>query len=249
MSINELIKEKEGTLHFTLIDPDRQTQKELESRVKTCRQYGTDAFMVGGSSSFSQHLLDKTVQTIKTAVDLPVILFPNSAAALSKYADYIFFMSLLNTDDPRFLINEQVLAAPFIEKTSIHPISMAYIVISTSQKPTTIERRVNLDIIRHNDTKKVLNYALTAQYFGMSCIYLEAGSGADKPIPLSIIKAVKNKIDRPLIVGGGIRCAEQAKDIADAGARVIVTGTIVEQNLSKLKSIIRAIKTSPKIKT
>jgi len=247
MSLDELIKEKEGILHFTLIDPDRQTQKKLESRIKTCRQYGTDAFMVGGSSSFSQHLLDKTVQTIKTTVDLPVILFPNSAAAFSKYADYIFFMSLLNTDDARFLINEQVLAAPFIEKTSVRPISMAYIVLSTSQQPTTIEKRVHLDIIRPEDTKKVLNYALAAQYFGMSCIYLEAGSGADRPVPLSIIKAVKNKIDIPLIVGGGIRCAEQARDIANAGAKVIVTGTIVEQNLSKLKSIISVIKTSPKM--
>lgn len=245
MSISELIREKNRIQHFTLIDPDRQTVEELEYRVKVCSQYGTDAFMVGGSSSFSQHLLDETVQTIKTAVDLPVILFPNSAAALSKYADYIFFMSLLNTDDPRFLIKEQVLAAPFIEKTSLCPISMSYIVISTSRQPTAIERRVKLDIIRKEDTKKVLDYALAAQYFGMSCVYLEAGSGADQPVPPSIIKAVKNKINIPLIVGGGIRNPEQAKNIAEAGANVIVTGTIVEQNLSKLKSIIHVIKRSP----
>jgi len=243
MSIRKLIKEKKGILHFSLIDPDRQTQPELERRVKTCQQYGTDAFMVGGSSTFSQELLDKTVQTIKKAVELPVILFPSSAASLSKYGDYIFFMSLLNTDDPRFLIKEQVLAAPLIEKTSICPISMAYIVISMSQQPTAIERRVNLNIIGREDTKKVLDYALTAQYFGMSCVYLEAGSGADSPIPIPMIEAVKNKIDIPLIVGGGIRKAEQAKDIANAGANVIVTGTIIEQDLSKLESIITAIKT------
>ncbi len=242
MTINKLIQEKKGILHFTLIDPDRQTQKELESRVKTCRHYGTDAFMVGGSSTFSQQLLDKTVKTIKKAVDLPVILFPHSAASLSKYADYIFFMSLLNTDDPLFLIKEQVLAAPHIEKMSLCPISMAYIVISTSQQPTAIERRVKLDIIRHEDTKKVLDYALAAQYFGMSCVYLEAGSGADRPVPAPMIKAVKNKIKVPLIIGGGIRNAEQAKNIAEAGANVIVTGTIVEQNLPKLESIITAIK-------
>ena len=151
MFLSKLIKEKKGTLHFSLIDPDRQTQQELASRVKTCRAFGTDAFVVGGSSAFSQELLDKSVQTIKAAVDLPVILFPNSAAALSEYADYIFFMSLLNTDDPRFLIKEQVLAAPFIEMTSIQPISMGYIVISMSRQPTTIERRVNLNILRQRD--------------------------------------------------------------------------------------------------
>ncbi len=244
MSISELINEKEGILHFTLIDPDRQAQKELESRVKTCRQYGTDAFMVGGSSSFSQQLLDTTVQTIKAAVDLPVILFPSSAAALSKYADYVFFMSLLNADDPRFLIKEQVLAAPFIEKTSVRPISVAYIVISTSRLPTAIERSVKLEIIRPENIKKVLDYALAAQYFGMSCVYLEAGSGADKPVPVHMIEAVKNKIKIPLIIGGGIRNPEQAKNIAEAGANVLVTGTIAEQNLQKLEGIIAAIQTA-----
>ena len=243
MTINKLIKEKKGILHFTLIDPDRQTLEELEHRVKVSNQFGTDAFMVGGSSNFSQQLLDQTVKTIKKAVDLPVILFPNSAASLSKYADYIFFMSLLNTDDPLFLIKEQVLAAPYIEKMSLCPISMAYIVISMSRQPTAIERRVKLDIIRHENTQKVLDYALAAQYFGMSCVYLEAGSGADNPVPVHMIKAVKNKIKVPLIIGGGIRNAEQAKNIAEAGANVLVTGTIVEQNLPKLESIITAIKT------
>lgn len=242
MLIHELLEEKRKTLHFTLIDPDKQTLKELANRVKKCKEYGTDAVMVGGSSSFSQQLLDETAKTIKKSVDLPVILFPNSAAVLSKYVDYIFFMSLLNADDPRFLIREQVSATPFIEKTGLRPVSMAYIVISTSRQPTAIESRVKLDEIREADVTKAQNYALAAQYLGMSCIYLEAGSGADKPVPLPMIKAVKSKIKVPLIVGGGIRKAEQAKHIAEAGADVIVTGTIVEQDVQKLKKIISAIK-------
>ena len=242
MLIYELLGEKQETLHFTLIDPDKQTLKELADRVKKGKEYGTDAVMVGGSSSFSQQLLDETVKTIKKSVDLPVLLFPNSAAALSKYADYIYFMSLLNADDPRFLIREQVSATPFIDKTRLRPLSMAYIVISTSRQPTSIERRMKLDRIGEADVKKAQDYALAAQYLGMSCIYLEAGSGADKPVPLHMIKTVKSKINVPLIVGGGIRKAEQAKHIAEAGADVIVTGTIVEQDVQKLKAIISAIK-------
>ena len=242
MFIHELIKEKRKALHFTLIDPDRQTSDELKRRVKVCEKYGTDAIMVGGTSPIRQRLLDRTVKTIKNAVDLPVILFPNSAATISKYADYIFFMSLLNADDPRFLIKEQVRAAPFIKKSGLCPLSMGYIVISTSRRPTAIEKRVKLDIIGEKDDKKALDYALAAQYFGMSCIYLEAGSGADKPVPPHMIKAVKNKVQVPLIVGGGIRRAGQAKAIAQAGADIIVTGTIVEQDILKLKAIIKVIK-------
>jgi phosphoglycerol geranylgeranyltransferase len=241
MLIDDLIRRKGGVLHFTLIDPDRQTADVLFRRVRKCAEYGTDAIMVGGSSSFGQRLLDETVKTIKTAVDLPVILFPNSAAALSKHADYIFFMSLLNADDPRFLIREQAAAAPIVERSGLRPISMAYIVISTSRRPTSIEKRTKRDILGPRDDAKVLGYALAAQYLGLSCVYLEAGSGADRPVPLRLIRAVRERIRVPLIAGGGIRKAEQAASIAQAGADVIVTGTIVERNLPKLKSIIRAI--------
>lgn len=242
MLIEDLIRAKGGALHFTLIDPDRQTADELFGRVRRCAEYGTDAIMVGGSSSFAPRLLDETVRTIKAAVDLPVILFPNSAATLSRYADYIFFMSLLNADDPRFLIREQAAAAPILGRSGLRPISMAYIVISTSRRPTSIERRAKRDVLGPGDDAKILGYALAGQYLGLSCVYLEAGSGADRPVPLRVIRAVKEKLRVPLIVGGGIRSAERAAAIARAGADVIVTGTIAEQSLPKLKSIIRALR-------
>jgi len=242
MLIDDLIAEKKKVLHFTLIDPDKQAPEELPKRIEACRRWGTDAVMVGGSSSFCQRLLDETVKVIKKAADLPVILFPNSSAAVSRYADYIFFMSLLNADDPRVLIREQASAAPFVARTRLRPISMAYIVVSTSRQPTAIERRVALDVIGPHGLEKAADYALAAQYLGMSCVYLEAGSGADHPVPVRMIEAVKRTIDVPLIVGGGIRSAGQARRIAEAGADVIVTGTIVERDISKLESIIAAVK-------
>jgi phosphoglycerol geranylgeranyltransferase len=241
MLIDDLLTRTGRVLHFTLFDPDRQTLDELARRAKMSERFGTDAALVGGSSSFSPRLLEATVKTLKNAVKLPVILFPNSAAAVSKRADAIFFMSLLNADDPRVLIREQVRAAPFIERIKLCPISMAYIVIGTSRRPTTIERRVKLDKIGPRDAAKAASYALAARYFGMGCTYLEAGSGADRPVPLPMIRAVRAKIHGPLIVGGGIRTAGQARRIAEAGADIIVTGTIAERNITKLRSIIEAI--------
>jgi phosphoglycerol geranylgeranyltransferase len=81
-----------------------------------------------------------------------------------------------------------------------------------------------------------------AQYFGMQCVYLEAGSGAEKPIPDGMIRAVKEQLDIPVIVGGGIRDAKTARQKADAGADAIVTGTIGEQNHALVRDIIAAIK-------
>ena len=243
MLIQEWLEGRPGPLHFTLIDPDKQSPDELVNRVKVCQGYGTDAIMVGGSSPFSRQLLDDTVKAIKGSVDLPVILFPNSAAALTKYADYIFFMSLLNADDPRFLIREQVSAVSFMEGEALRPLSMAYIVISTSRRPTAIERRVKLDRIEETDVEKASAYALAAQYLGMKGVYLEAGSGADRPVPPPMIREVKGRIDIPLIMGGGIRDADSARYTADAGADAIVTGTVVEEDVGRLEAIIGAIRT------
>jgi len=242
MLIQDLRKKKGRALHFTLIDPDRQTPGEASRRAGACARFGTDAVMVGGSSPFPPKLLDATVRAIKEAVDLPVILFPNSAAAVSRHADHIYFMSLLNADDPRFLIREQVRAAPDIARAGIDPISVAYLVVGTSRRPTTIERRVKLDRIGPRDVAKARDYALAARYFGLGCVYLEAGSGADRPVPPPMVRAVRTAFGGPVIVGGGIRTAGRAGRIVAAGADVIVTGTIGERNLAAVRAIIDAVR-------
>lgn len=242
MLINKLLNRKGRALHFTLIDPDRQPPEKAKATAWQCEQFGTDAIMIGGSSSFSQNLLDDTIRAIKESVALPTILFPNSAAMVSRYADYIFFMSLLNSKDSRYLIEEQVSAVSLMRNTQLEPISMGYIVISTSLKPTTIEKKVNLDIIHEDEVQKAVDYSLAAQYLGMSCVYLEAGSGAEKPVPVDIVQAVRKTLGVPLIVGGGIRKADEADQIVRAGADVIVTGTIVEQDITRVKPLIRAVK-------
>jgi phosphoglycerol geranylgeranyltransferase len=72
-------------------------------------------------------------------------------------------------------------------------------------------------------------HALAAQYLGMKMVYLEAGSGAPQPVPCEMIQKVKELIDIPLIVGGGIRDAETAASILAAGADIIVTGNMLRK--------------------
>ena len=63
-------------------------------------------------------------------------------------------------------------------------------------------------------------------------------------IEREMIAAVKQMIDIPLIVGGGIRTPEVAAAAVKAGADIIVTGTFVEQTSdeSKIRSVIDAVK-------
>lgn len=244
MSIAENIAKMscKNKLHFSLLDPDKQDPKVAGSIAKTAEKAGSSAVMVGGSTLFSQEQVDSTVKEIKKQSNLPVILFPSGAKFISKYADAIFFMSLLNSRNLSYVIREHVKGAPFIKKVGIEPISMGYVIVEPGM---TAGRVGEVDLIKKNDIDSAVNYALAAQYLGMDFFYLEAGSGAPEPVSNDMISAVKDCIDIPLLVGGGITDADKARQKVKAGADIVVTGTKLEQekNLSKnLGKIINAIR-------
>ena len=77
--------------------------------------------------------------------------------------------------------------------------------------------------------------------FGMKFFYLEAGSGADQPIPPEMVAYSKKATDNMIIlVGGGIRDAKAAYTAAKAGGDIIVTGTVVEE-VDDVKSKIQEL--------
>jgi len=83
--------------------------------------------------------------------------------------------------------------------------------------------------------------AMAAEMLGLRMIFMDAGSGATKPITAEMISAVSGAVDIPLIVGGGIRTAEKVKENLDAGADVIVVGNAFEQDPSLLIDISATI--------
>ena len=228
-------------LHFSLIDPENQTPKKAGEHARVCQQYGTHTIMVGGSTVSKRQKVHETVKEIKKKLHIPVILFPNSAVAISRNADYVFFMELLNSLEYRYRGGEQLEGALLIKKWGIIPISMGYIVISTSTTPTTLEKRTQLDTIHQQDIEKAVKYAVYAEMRGMSCVYLEAGSNAEYPVATNMVHAVSTAIDIPVIVGGGIKTADMAQEIIDAGAKVIVNGTATEKNIQLIQQIIKRI--------
>jgi phosphoglycerol geranylgeranyltransferase len=233
--------ESEGAIHITLIDPEKITPPQASKIVSRASLSGTAAVMIGGSTFVSTTHLDNIVKAVKRAVEVPVILFPNNVTGISRYADAIWFMSLLNSVDPYFLIGAQVLGAPLIKKYRLEPIPMGYIIIGDGGTASVVGKAVP---IPYNKPEVAAAHALAGQYLGMRFIYLEAGSGAKKPVPPEMIRAVKHYIDVPLIVGGGIRSREQALAAASAGANIIVTGNIVEREeiRERVSEIIRGIR-------
>jgi len=230
---------KKKKLHFSLLDPDKQKPEEAGEIAKIAEEAGSSAIMVGGSTLISQKQVDETVKAIKKYSKLPVILFPSSAKFLSKYADAVFFMSLLNSRNLDYVIREHIKGAPFVKITGIEPISMGYVIVEPGM---TAGRMGEVDLIKKDDIHTAVGYALAAQYLGMDFFYLEAGSGAPTPVPNEMIATVKKNINIPLIVGGGIKDAKTAKEKVKAGADVVVTGTTLEKVKDLKKALVKIIK-------
>jgi phosphoglycerol geranylgeranyltransferase len=226
---------------MTLLDPDKQASGEAATLASEAADAGTDAIMVGGSTGVTQDKVDASVLAIKEAVKVPVILFPASAANLSPHADALFFMSLLNSRDPRLIVGEQRLAAPVVKAWGLETIPMAYLVVEPGMRAGEIG---DADLISRKNPIVGVQYALAAQMLGMKLVYLEAGSGAPEPVPDRLIRSVRDAVDILVVVGGGIRTPESARAAAKAGADVLVTGTIVEvaREGDALRRIIEAMK-------
>ena len=224
--------ESEGTIHITLIDPEKVTASQAVRIASKAKSSGTSAIMIGGSTFSSTTHLDDIVKNIKRTVKIPIILFPNNVTGISRHADAIWFMSLLNSADPYFLMGAQVLGAPIIKKYGLEPIPMGYIIVGDGGTAGVIGKAVP---VPYGKPELAAAHALAGQYLGMRFVYLEAGSGARRPVPPEMIRAVKMHLDIPLIVGGGIRSRAQALAAASSGANIIVTGNIIENTEVKHK--------------
>ena len=235
------------TLHMTLLDPDKQSPAEAGEMACAAAEAGSDAIMVGGSTALCQETLDETIRSIKDRCDIPVIIFPTAASCLSRFADAIYFMSMLNSKSLDFLIGEHKKGAVVIRELGLEPISMGYVVVEPGMKVAEVGKA---DLVGRNAYDDARAYALVAEYFGMKLVYLEAGSGAPEHVTPEMVSAVSSTVSIPVVVGGGIRTPEAAAALTAAGADVIVTGTLVEETgdirptLTRLISAIREVSDS-----
>ncbi|MVT06784.1 geranylgeranylglyceryl/heptaprenylglyceryl phosphate synthase [Chitinophaga tropicalis] len=238
---NSFIDRKaKGTKSFAvLIDPDKVTPVEIADLAAKCTAAKVDYIFLGGSLVITNHL-DECVQQLKARCDIPVVLFPGSPSQVSRHADALLYLSVISGRNPELLIGQHVLSAPAVKKSGLEVISTGYMVIDGGA-PTTVSYISNTTPIPADKDDIALCTAMAGEMLGMKVIFMDAGSGARKPITESMIARVASQISAPLIVGGGIRDAEKAYLNCKAGADVIVVGNAIEKETSLIKEIADAV--------
>ena len=241
--INEAIS-REGGILSVIIDPvDWPSPDAAVKAGIAAAEAGADLVAVGGSMGAQGELLDVVTKSIKEKVSVPVVLFPGNIATLTRYADAVYFMSLLNSRNPYWISQAQTLAAPIVKRLGIEPLPMGYIVVEPGG---TVGWVGDANLVPRNKPGIAAALALGGQYSGCRIIFTDAGSAsADGPVPVEMVHAVANTIDVPYLVAGGIRSPKEAAAIIGAGADWVQIGTAAEKAKEPKKAIgefVKAVK-------
>jgi phosphoglycerol geranylgeranyltransferase len=234
---NKIVEAKNNgeKLLAILLDPDKLDIPLVEDSIKKINGNNIDFIFVGGSTVKSG-ITEIFVKEVKKYTIIPVILFPGDYKQITNEADAVLFLSLLSGKNPEYLIEQQIRSVPLIQRSKLEIIPTGYILIDGGTK-TSVQKVSKTIPISQNNHQDIVQTSIAAMYLGKKLIYLEAGSGAKNPVGVDIINSVKEKIDIPLIVGGGIRSQKQLINAFDQGADMVVIGTAFEENIQFINKI------------
>lgn len=235
-------KNRTGRKHFAvLLDPDNLDETSCLHLLQLSEASHVDFFFVGGSLITTENQAG-IIQLIKQHSHIPVILFPSNSLHIDKQADGILLLSLISGRNPDFLIGQHVLSAPILKASNLNVYPTGYMLVDCGRQ-TTASYMSGTTPIPYDKPTIASCTAMAGELLGLKYIYLDGGSGAAKPISAGMITAVRDAVELPVIVGGGINTAERAKTALDAGADVIVVGNHIEKNpgfLAEVSSVVNS---------
>lgn len=244
------LKEDAGML-FLVIDPPNQHPEKAGKIAKIAAEAGVHAIAVGGSLGAQGKLLDDTILEMKRNASLPIILFPGNVATLSEFADAVYFMTMMNSNDPYYISGAQTVAAFPVKRMGLEVIPTSYIIVKPGRAVGFMGRA---QLIPRNLPYLAAANALAGQYMGSKLVILESGGGAPKPVPEEMISYTKESVDVPLLVAGGVRTPKYAYNCISSGADIVHVGSAIETAKSipevgsRLKKMAAAVRRGAKAK-
>jgi len=243
---------EEGGLTFMQIDPPNYEPGQCGEIARIAEENGLDAFAVGGSLGAQGKALNESLKEIKKNSSLPRIIFPGNISTLSNHADALYFMSMLNSNDPYWITGAQTCSSITVKQLGLEVIPTSYIIVEPGEAVGWMGRA---QLIPRNKGYLAAATALAGQFMGSKLIILESGGGAPEPAPKEMVSAASRQLEVPLIVAGGVRNAKSAYETIKAGADIVQIGSAFEAskgNLGemgkKFKAITEAVKKAGKEK-
>lgn len=220
---------KGDKLLAVLIDPDKMNLEKVSYFIEKVNSSIITHIFVGGSE-VEDNLTEALVFEIKKHTELPIVLFPGDVSQVSDNADALLFLSLISGRNPDYLIEKHIEAVSKLKGSQLEVIPTGYLLIENG-KETSVQRVTRTKPLKRSQIQFIVDTAKAGELLGMKLIYLEAGSGATHPITPEIISSVKNELQIPLIVGGGIKTKHQLSEAYNSGADLVVIGTAFEENI------------------
>lgn len=232
------LKRRKESAFAVLADPDKIAPADMQHLARLCNDAEVDFLFMGGSL-LMVHQMELCIQRFKTESDIPVVLFPGSPAQVTPYADALLYLSLVSGRNPDLLIGQHVASAPQVKASGLEVVSTGYIIVDGGVQ-TTVSYMSNTTPVPADKPDIALCTAWAAELQGKHVIYMDAGSGARRPVSEEMISKVGGNIDIPLIVGGGITSAEKVYANCAAGANVVVVGNAIERDPMLIKDMAQA---------
>lgn len=224
-----------------LIDPEvYDSEQKLSVLLEDLDDCHVDYFFIGGSLLTNPDI-STLLKYLKTHTSIPLVLFPGNGLHLNNLADAVLFLSLISGRNPELLIGQHVSVAASLKKSGLEVIPTGYILVDGG-RPTSVSYLSFTTAIPNDKPEIVSSTAMAGELLGMKLVYLEAGSGAIHPVPDKVIQHVRESIDIPLIVGGGINTVEKAVKVLHAGADMVVVGNKIEQDPGFIRDLSEVLK-------
>lgn len=235
-SILNILKDSRKKLAL-LIDPEKNhTSTDLAPILERLSALKPDFIFVGGST-VSHEQMDRCLKHLKAHTNIPLIIFPGSHEQINDQADGILYLSLLSGRNPDYLIGQQVRSAKSLKDMEIETISTAYLLVDGG-KNSSVAYVSQTSPIPNDQVSIAVNTAVAGQLLGFGCVFMDAGSGALNSVSTEMIGAVKEEIDIPLIIGGGLKSISDIENAYEAGADVVVIGNKIEEDIDFMLDMV-----------
>lgn len=230
-SIIKQIRERngKGPLYLPFIDSTIYDMEEIVKITKNIEKSMADMIVVGGILNVETNYFNQVIRKIKEITHLPIIILPGNTGMISRYADAIFFVSLLNSRNPYWITGSQALSAPSVYLSGVEVIPTAYMVVEPGGTASWIG---DANPLPSDKLEIVKAYAVYSELSGKELICLDTGM-ADPKVLEKIIKTVKESTNLPIAFYGGVKTIKDINKLAKAGADIIITSTVIQKHKKK----------------